>query len=175
MLLAPTTRRRTRDKVRHVVRTARETYRRRRHPAATAEWPVRAPAGERDPDVVLDVPRLEIAEIDLELDELQARVALDARVLDMLGLHVGADASLGRVNLTIKGVEAQALLKVRLDNLARIVDRLMDTVDRNPEILGRLADGVGGVVGDIGRGAGGAIEQLPGTVAGDRRSRSSPR
>lgn len=34
----------------------------------------------------------------------------------LLNLHVGTDGSLGRVSLGIKGVEAAALLTVRLDN-----------------------------------------------------------
>ena len=85
-----------------------------------------------EPDVVLDIPKLRIDSIDLELDELQARVALDARVLDLLGLHVGADAALGQVKLAIHGVEAQAMLRVRLDNVAGILGRVMDTVDHTP-------------------------------------------
>src|SRR3712207_9024778 len=45
----------------------------------------------------------------------------------------GVDVELGKVALDIKGVEAQALLKVRLDHVTAIVDRVLTTVDRNPE------------------------------------------
>ena len=38
----------------------------------------------------------------------------------------------------IKGVEAQALLKVRLDKVAEIINRVWATIDRNPEIVGPL-------------------------------------
>src|SRR3954453_12807943 len=73
------------------------------------------------PDVLLDVPVVKVDEINFELEDLRARVSLQAEVLDLLQLNVGADVSLGRVALEIKGVEAQALLKVRLDNVAAIV------------------------------------------------------
>jgi hypothetical protein len=95
----------------------------------------RVRARDDEPDVILDIAKLRVEEIDLELDELRARVALDARVLDLLSLHVGADAALAEVKLTIKGVEAEALLRVRLDNVAGILDRVMDTVDHTPSLV----------------------------------------
>src|SRR3954454_21945572 len=71
-----------------------------------------------EPDVLLDVPLLKVDEIVLDVEDLRARVSLQAEVLDLLRLNVGADVALGSVHLDIKGVEAQALLKVRLDNVA---------------------------------------------------------
>ena len=117
-------------------------------------------APREEPDVYLDVPVLKVDEIDLELDALKARVALEADVLDLLKLNVGVDAELGRVNLKIKGVDASALLKVRLDNLTVIIDRVMTTIDNNPQILERLVDRVGGTLGELGAGAGLAIGDL---------------
>ena len=126
-----------------------------------------------DPDVVLDVPKLHVDEIDLKLDALKARVALEARVLDLLRLDVGVEAELGSVELKISGVDAEAHLRVRLDNLTVILDRVMNTVDRNPQLLERLADrlgdavggiaqGAGTAVGELGRGAGSAVEEIGG-------------
>jgi hypothetical protein len=86
-------------------------------------------------DVLLDVSELRVDEISLEVEDLTAHVSLEANVLDLLKLHVGVDATLGGVQLTIKGVEATVLLKVRLDNVARIIDRVFDTIDNNPEII----------------------------------------
>jgi len=117
-------------------------------------------APREEPDVYLDVPVLKVDEIDLELDALKARVALEADVLDLLKLNVGVDAELGRVSLKIKGVDASALLKVRLDNLTVIIDRVMTTIDNNPQILERLVDRVGGTLGELGAGAGQAIGDL---------------
>src|SRR4051812_26742420 len=50
-----------------------------------------------EPDVLLDVPALHVERLGLEVDELRARVALEARVLDLVRLDIGADVSLGRV------------------------------------------------------------------------------
>lgn len=133
-----------------------------------------------DPDVLLDVPVLKVDSIHLELDNLDARVALKAQVLDLVKLNAGVDAHLGKLRVDIKGVEAQALLKVRLDRVTAIVDRVLTTIDRNPELvksLGRTIEDVGrgsgqalGETGEavesIGEGAGGAVEDV-GSGAGE--------
>lgn len=116
--------------------------------------------GEDEPDVLLDVPELRVDEISLEVEDLRARVALQAEVLQLLKLHVGVEAELGRVQLTIKGVEAQALLKVRLDNVARIIDRVLTTIDNNPDMVERLIEQVGEATEDIGAGASQALGEL---------------
>lgn len=113
-----------------------------------------------DPDVVLDVPTLQVEEIDLEVEDLHARVSLQAEVLDLLKLNVGADVDLGKVQLTIKGVEAQALLKVRLDNVAAIIERVLETIDNNPEIIQSVTHAVGTAAGEVGRGASSALGEL---------------
>lgn len=118
-----------------------------------------------NPDVFLDVPALKVDEIDLDVENLRAHVSLQAEVLDLLKLNVGADVALGRVHLGISGVEAQAQLKVRLDNVALIINRVLTTLDRNPELLRELARGVGSAVEDIGGGARQAVGEL-GTGAG---------
>jgi uncharacterized protein involved in outer membrane biogenesis len=121
-----------------VVEPRRETTRRARDRARTS--------GRRDdPDVVLDIPHVHVDEIDLQLDELKARVALEAHVLDLLRLDVGVDAELRGVALKIAGVDAEAQLKVRLENLTMILRRVMDTIDANPQILLNLADQLGAV------------------------------
>ncbi|MGW1614656.1 hypothetical protein ACWCQZ_35475 [Streptomyces sp. NPDC002285] len=122
-------------------------------------------AADGDPDVFLDVPILKVDEIDLDVENLRAHVSLQAEVLDLLKLNVGADVTLGRVHLGISGVEAQAQLKVRLHNVAKIIDRVLTTLDRNPEILHELARGIGSAVQDVGGGAGQAVGEV-GTGAG---------
>src|SRR3954467_14429134 len=92
-------------------------------------------SGAGEPDVLLDVPKLGVEEISLEVDNLHARIALEARLADLVQLYVGADVDLERVALEIKGVEAQAQLRARLDNVLAIVQRALDTVDQHPEIL----------------------------------------
>ena len=70
------------------------------------------------------------------------------------------------MKLVIQGVEAQALLKVRLDNVTAILDRVLTTIDRNPQIIEKLVEGVSSAVEDIGSGAGSAVEDI-GAGAGD--------
>jgi hypothetical protein len=113
-----------------------------------------------EPDVLLDVQQLRVDEITLDVEDLRARVSLQAESLDLLKLNVGVDAELGSVHLEIRGVEAQALLKVRLDNVARIISRVLTTIDRNPEIVEQLAVGVGSVADELARGAGDAVGEL---------------
>jgi hypothetical protein len=120
------------------------------------------------PDVLLDVPVVKVDEINFELNDLRVRANLFAKVLDLVELAVGVDAYLGRVKLVVQGVEAQALLKVRLDNVAAILDRVLTTIDRNPQIVERLVEGAGSAVEDVGGGAGqaaGEVDQGAGQAA----------
>jgi len=119
-----------------------------------------AASADAQPDVLLDVPVLKVDEIHLEVDDLNAQVSLRAEVLNLLKLHVGADVSLGRVSLDIKGVDAVAQLKVRLDKVEAIIDRVMTTIDNNPQILTDLTRGLGDAAGEVGRGAGKALEEV---------------
>jgi hypothetical protein len=118
-----------------------------------------APDSEQ-PDVFLDVPVVKVDEINLKVEELRARVSLQAEVLDLVRLNVGADVFIGQVDLEIKGVDAQALLKVRLDNVARILERVLDTIDQNPQIVEQLTAGIRSAVEDVGGGAGKAVGEL---------------
>ena len=106
-----------------------------------------------EPDVLLVVPVLKVDRIHLELDDLYAHLSLRANVLDLVKLNVGIEAKLGKVRVDIEGVEAQALAKVRLDHVAAVVDRVMTTIDRNPELL----EGIGKALEDVGSGAGDAL------------------
>ncbi len=88
-----------------------------------------------DPDVVLDVPTLNVEEIDLEVEDLQVRVALQAVLADLVQINVGLKAELGEVKLTVKGVEAQAQLKARLDNVRAIFSEVLASLQHNPQFF----------------------------------------
>jgi e3 binding domain len=120
-----------------------------------------------EPDVVVDIPVVKVDEIHFELDDLMARVSLHAEVLDLVKLSVGVHAELGKVELNIKGVEAQALMRARLDHVTAIIDRVLTTLDRNPEVLKGIAHtlepvgkGAGKAVGELGQGASSAVEDV---------------
>src|SRR5215204_3447215 len=110
------------------------------------------------PDVLIDAPIVKLEGLDFELNDLRAKVALFAKVLDLVELTVGIDAYLGRVKLTIDSIEVQALVKVRLDNVTAILDRVLTTIDRNPQIVEAIARGVGSAAENVGEGAGSAVE-----------------
>jgi hypothetical protein len=116
------------------------------------------PAGP--PDVLLDVPELRVDLIHFELDDLDAHVALKANVLNLVKLNVGVDVHLGKTKLDIKGVEAELVLKARLDHVTAIVDRLMTSLDRNPE----LVKGLSRAVSEIGQGAGETVDKTGDTA-----------
>src|SRR5918995_2084582 len=107
-------------------------------------------AGIEEPDLILNVPVLKVDSIHLQLEDLEAHVALKAQVLDLMKLDVGIDVALGKVRVDLKGIEAQALLKVRLDHVAASIDRVLTALDRNPELL----ESVGSALEDVGWGTG---------------------
>jgi hypothetical protein len=109
--------------------------------------------------VLLDIPVLKVDSIELEVSDLRARVSLQAEVLNLLRLNVGVDAVLGQVRLDIRGVDAQALLKVRLDNVAEILDRVLSTIDAHPEIIEPLVRHAGVALAQTGQGLGQFAQQ----------------
>ncbi|MEU3307147.1 hypothetical protein [Nocardiopsis sp. NPDC006832] len=124
------------------------------------------PSTRDDPDVYLDIPVVKVDEIELDVEDLAASVSLEADVLDLLRLKVGVDVELGHVGLTIKGVEAQALLKVQLDNVREIIARVLKTIDSNPQIIEHVVRGVGRSLEEVSEGTGAAVSEA-GRGAGD--------
>jgi hypothetical protein len=125
---------------------------------------------EAQPDVLVDVPNLSVDDIRLDVQNVHVQIALDARVANLLTLNAGAEAGIDRVRLQISGVRAEARLIVRLDKVARIVDRTLQTIDSNPKILANLLTTVDTTVNTVGNVAntalqpGGVVSQAVGTV-----------
>lgn len=129
---------------------------------------------DEGPDVLLDVPVVKVDEIDVEVVDLRAAVSVRAELQGLVKLNVGVGVKLGHVELNLQGVEAQALLKARLDNVTQILGRVLTTLDRNPELLERVGrsvehvgggargtlEGAGEAVEDVGEGGGQAVEDL---------------
>lgn len=129
---------------------------RQNRPAQPSPLAQQAMAGD-PPDVLLDVPHLSVEQITLEVDNLQVNLALDARLANLLKLTAGADASIDKVKLDIKGVQAQATLIVRLDNVRAIIERTLQTLDNNPQIVTQLLSTVDNTVNTVGGVANNAV------------------
>jgi hypothetical protein len=121
-------------------------------------------------DVVLEVPELSVDSIGLTVADLRATLALDANAANLVAISAGADVSIERVELEITGVLAQAFVYVDLDNVARIIDRVLTTLDNNPQLFTQLLTTVDSLVGTVGGVAntalqpGGVVENAVGTV-----------
>jgi hypothetical protein len=125
-------------------------------------------------DVFVDAPVVKIDEIKFEMDDLRAHLALLAEAGHFVQLNAGAAVRLGKVELDIQNVETQALLEVRLTEVTKILSRVLTTLDRNPELLKSVGEALGDVgggahdlltdtgdmVGRVGQGAGGAVEDV---------------
>ena len=115
---------------------------------STEQLQGRAPSGE--PDVVVDIRKVKVDEIYVDVEQLEAHLALRASLANLLQVVAGVHVHLGKVEVDITGVEAEALMEVRLENLYEILDRALTTLDRNPEILESLVQTADNAVGDIG-------------------------
>jgi pyruvate/2-oxoglutarate dehydrogenase complex dihydrolipoamide acyltransferase (E2) component len=96
----------------------------------------------QDPDLQLDVPALSVEEIDLEVEDLQIHLSIQAELADLVKITVGLDAELGEAKLSIKGVEAQAQLKARLDNVRAIFGEVLASLQHSPQFF-RQTPGTG--------------------------------
>ena len=113
----------------------------------------RRPAGQRiapsansgltpNRDVILEVPELSVDSIGLTVQDVRAHVSLDANAMNFVQITAGVDVGIRKVQLSISGVLAEVYLYVDLDNVARIVDRVVLTLDRNPQILTQVLQAV---------------------------------
>jgi hypothetical protein len=125
-------------------------------------------ADGQEPDVLLDVSELEVDRITLEVEDLRAHVSILAELANLLSLSVGVDARLDRVKLEIEGVEAKVLLKVRLKHVRAILEKALDTIAENPEILRILVHSLSRLVREsLGETLGTLNEVLEGLEVGE--------
>ncbi len=113
-------------------------------------------------DVVLDVPNLCVDRLALKVDSLSARLNLTAAISNLVRVNAGVDVAVGKLDLTIQGVRATALLLVDLDDVVHIVDQTLTFVDNHPEIVTQL--------GNTLQSTGAAVGTVTGTVVGTIRA-----
>lgn len=100
-----------------------------------ADTEMKEGSGETMPDVLLDVPNVNADEIKLLVEDLNAHVALQAELADLVKINVGVYAGIKKLDLDVKGLNVQAVLKVKLKNVHEILSRALNTIDNNPEIF----------------------------------------
>jgi len=104
-------------------------------------------------DVYVNAPVVKVDEIKFELDDLRAHLAVLAEAGHFVQISAGVGVRLGKVELEIQGVETQALLETRLENVTKILERVVTSLERNPQLL----KSVGDALGDVGEGAHGLL------------------
>ncbi|KAI8626887.1 hypothetical protein F5Y19DRAFT_193983 [Xylariaceae sp. FL1651] len=100
-----------------------------------------------EPDVFLNAS-VSVGEIDIEVDNITAKINLDAKVLNLLHFTAGVDASIDRVSLRIENVSAKVHLEARLGNVVQMVGDVLNVIDLNP-IVATLGKDVGNIVGNV--------------------------
>lgn len=133
-------------------------------PAQPSALAMQAMQGD-PPDVLLDVPNLSVEQLTIEVNNLQVHLALDARLANLLHLTAGADARIDNVRIDLRGVRAQATLIVRLDNVRAIIERTLQTLDNNPQIVTQLLSTVDNTVSTVGGVANNTVNTVGG-IAG---------
>jgi hypothetical protein len=111
------------------------------------------------PDVYLNVPELHVGRIELTVEELQADINLNAKVAGLVQVNAGVQVSVQKINITIADVDVNLELIVRLGHLVDIVERVFDSLDLNPLLIG-LINNVTNLVGDVI----GAVDGLLGSI-----------
>ncbi|EUC44302.1 hypothetical protein COCMIDRAFT_98596 [Bipolaris oryzae ATCC 44560] len=118
----------------------------------TTRPPEVAPTGTDPPDVLLRVPELHVGRIELTVEKLQADLNLNAKVAGLVQINAGVQVGIEKVNITIADVDVNLELVVRLGNLVQIVERVFDSLDLNPlliGLIGNVTDLVGDVIGAV--------------------------
>lgn len=118
--------------------------------------------------MVLDIPTLNVEELDLEVEDLRAHVSVRAEVANFVNINIGVDAYLDKLKLGIKGVEAQVLLKVKLEKILGTIDRALSTIEQNPGLLDDRLRGFGQESSQIESSVGGTEDlrpQVPSSVS----------
>lgn len=64
---------------------------------------------------------MHVGEISIDVQNLTAKINLDAQVLQLLQFNAGVDLSISRVRLLIQNVTAKVVLEARLANLVLMI------------------------------------------------------
>jgi len=99
----------------------------------TLDTPSNVSLTDPPPDIYLNAS-VYIGEIDITVENLTAKINLDAQVLSLLTFNAGVDVSIDRVYLTIQNVTAKVTLEARLENLVLMIGDILNSLDLNPTL-----------------------------------------
>jgi len=99
------------------------------------------------PDVFLNAT-VHVGFIGIDVQDLTAKVNIDAKVLHLLTFNAGLDLQIDRVRLSIENVDARVTLQARLGNLVLMIRDVLDSLDLNP-IISELGNGVGTITNAV--------------------------
>lgn len=110
-----------------------------------------------EPDVFLNAS-VHVGEISVDVQNLTAKINLDAQILQLLQFNAGVDLSIDRVRLLIQNVTAKVLLEARLSNLILMINDTLTSIDLNP-IIAELGSGLGTIINETGNLIGGLDDE----------------
>ncbi|KAJ2991272.1 hypothetical protein NUW58_g2571 [Xylaria curta] len=116
-----------------------------------------------EPDVFLNAS-VSVGGIYIDVNNITAKINVDAKVLNLLHFTAGVDASINRVSLSIEDVSAKVLLEARLGNVVKMVGDVLNVIDLNP-IVATLGEGVGNVIGNVTDSPGGSTTTTRSTTS----------
>ncbi|KAF1926505.1 uncharacterized protein M421DRAFT_102536 [Didymella exigua CBS 183.55] len=97
-------------------------------------------------DTVLNAS-VHIGEIYVGVDNLTAKINLDAQVISLLSFNAGVDLSIDKISLLIQNVTAKVYLEARLTNLVTMVSDVLDSIDLK-HLIAELSNGLGSIIND---------------------------
>ena len=106
--------------------------------AAPSPEPARTEGQASPPDILVEVPKLNLDSLHLVVDSLDAHLYLNARIANLVQFTARADVTVDSLVLDLAGLNAEALVAVRLDNLTQILTQLLATLQRNPALAEKL-------------------------------------
>ena len=96
------------------------------------------------PDVEIHVPELDIDRLEITLENLVARVDVDATIgrpgNEFLDISIGVNARIDSAHIVLEDVEAEAHVIAFLDDVRVIALRALEVLDHHPEILTGLVE-----------------------------------
>ena len=96
------------------------------------------------PDVEIHVPELDIDRLEITLENLVARVDVDATIgrpgNEFLNISIGVNARIDSAQILLEDVQAEAHVIAYLDDVRVIALRALEVLDHHPEILTGLVD-----------------------------------